>query len=76
MVPTPVDGDPAITELSAIMFDLEETEPSLSLLPDDPRDARADTAMDEADRGISPPGCTTVTLATANRKYFLVTMTP
>ena len=54
---------------------MEETEPSLSLLPDDPLDARAYTAIDEAGRGISPPGCITVTLATANRKHFLVTMT-
>lgn len=76
MVPTPVDGGRVITELSVIMFGLEETEPSPSLLPDDPLDARAYTAMDEAGRGISPPGCITVTLATADRKYFLVTMTP
>ena len=75
-MPTPLAGGRVITELSVIMFDLEDTEPSLSLLPNDPLDARAYTAMDEAGRGISPPGCITVTLATANRKHFLVTMTP
>ena len=32
--------------------------------------------MDEASRGISPRGCTTVTFATDKRKHFLVTMTP
>ena len=76
MVPTPVDGSRVITELPVIMFGLEETEPSLSLLPDAPLDARAYTTIDEAGRGISPPGWITVTLATANRKHFLVTMTP
>ena len=75
-MPSPVDGDRVNTELSVIVFGLEETEPPLSLLPDDALDARADTAMDEAGRGISPRGCTTVTFATANRKHFLVTMTP
>ena len=75
-MPTPLAGGRVITELAVIMFDLEDTEPSLSLLPNDPLDARAYTAMDEAGRGISPPGCITVTLATANRKHFLVTMTP
>lgn len=75
-MPTPVDGDRVITESSFNIFDLEETEPSLSLLPDDPLNALADTAMDEAGRRISPPGCTTVTFATANRKHFPASMTP
>ena len=75
-MPTPVGGGRVITELSVIMFGLEETEPSLSLLPDASLDARVYTAVDEAGRGTSPPGCITVTLATAHRKHFLVTMTP
>ena len=73
---TLVDGDRAITESSVIMFYLEETEPSPSLMPDDPW-MRAQTRlwMKRVDEFLHP-GCTTVTFATANRKHFMDTMTP
>ena len=76
MVPNLLDGDRAITESSVIMFYLEETEPSPSLMPDDPW-MRAQTRlwMKRVDEFLHP-GCTTVAFATANRKHFMDTMTP
>ena len=75
-MPNLLDGDRAITESSVIMFYLEETEPSPSLMPDDPW-MRAQTRlwMKRVDEFLHP-GCTTVTFAIANRKHFMDTITP
>ena len=75
VVPTLVDGERVITESSVIMFYLDEIQPEPPLMPGEQwRRALARLWMKRIDEFLNP-GCTTVTFATANRKYFLATMT-
>jgi hypothetical protein len=75
VVPTLVDGERVITESSVIMFYLGKIQPEPPLMPGEPwRRALARLWMKRVDEFLHP-GCTTVTFATTNRKYFLATMT-